>query len=111
MQRTKQFRVRARIEGTRERPRLAVFRGLKTCYLQLIDDITGTTLASASERELSAEQKKGTKTDRARVLGVRIAEKAKELGVTEIVFDRGGNRYHGRVAAIGDGARESGLQF
>lgn len=104
-------RVRAKIIGTATRPRLSVFRGNSTCYLQLIDDERGLTLVSAAETEFSAQQKKLTKMERAKMLGEMLAEKAKGKGIASVVFDRGGNRYHGRVQAIAEGAREKGLEF
>lgn len=104
-------RVRARVSGSAQRPRLSVFRGLKTCYVQLINDDAKLTLAGASERELSKADAGKSKTERARALGLLIAQKAKEKGVTTVVFDRGGNKYHGRVAMIAEGAREGGLEF
>ncbi|MBI4600210.1 50S ribosomal protein L18 [Candidatus Uhrbacteria bacterium] len=104
-------RVRARISGTGLCPRLSVARGLKSTTVQLIDDEKGTTLASAYERELSAADKKKTKTERASALGALIAKKAHEAGVSAVVFDRGGNAYHGRVRAVAQAAREGGLQF
>jgi len=104
-------RVRARISGTTARPRLSVFRGLKSTTLQLIDDAKGVTVASAYEKELSKEEQKKTKTERARALGLLIAKKAQAAGVTTIVFDRGGNAYYGRVSAVADAAREGGLIF
>lgn len=104
-------RVRSRISGTHDRPRLSVFRGLKSTSLQLIDDVKGVTLASANERELSKDEQKKTKTERAAALGALIAQKGKGVGVTSIVFDRGGNAYHGRVRAVAEAARAGGLQF
>jgi large subunit ribosomal protein L18 len=107
------LRVRARVTGTAERPRLAVFRSSAHIYAQLIDDSRNHTLAAASDLEAdfkSATQGK-TKTERAKEVGKVIAERAKVLGVNEVVFDRGGFRYHGRVAAVAEGAREAGLQF
>lgn len=104
-------RVRKKIAGTPDRVRLSVFRGLRRTYIQLIDDSHGVTVASAYERELSPEYQKGTKADRARALGILIAKKAKSVGVTAVVFDRGGNAYHGRVRAVAEGAREGGLVF
>jgi large subunit ribosomal protein L18 len=104
-------RVRAKIQGIKERPRLTVFRGSKHCYVQLIDDSTGKTVCSASEHELSKTDAKLPKTDRAKKLGALIAKKAHEQGISSVVFDRGGNAYHGRVRAVADAARESGLVF
>lgn len=104
-------RVRAKIQGTTEKPRLSVFRGLKWVFIQLIDDTQGKTLASVSEYELSAADKKLPKTERAKKLGTLIAKKAQEKGVSSVVFDRGGNAYHGRIAAVADAARDGGLVF
>lgn len=104
-------RVRGKIRGTAQRPRLSVFRGLKRMFVQLIDDGTGKTFASASEHELSATEKKLSKTDRAKKLGSLIAKKAKEQGISSVVFDRGSSVYHGRVSAVADAARDGGLVF
>lgn len=104
-------RVRAKVSGTAVRPRLSVFRGLKTCFAQLIDDEQKKTIASAAEHELSTAEKKGSKQERAKALGGLLAKKAKEKGITQTVFDRGGNKYHGRIAALADGAREGGLEL
>ncbi len=105
-------RVRKKVEGTPERPRLAVFRSNKHLVLQVIDDDAGRTLAAASSTE--ADQRSlgtGSTVDAATRLGELIAERAKAAGVEAVVFDRGGNRYMGRVAALADGAREAGLKF
>ncbi len=104
-------RIRLNVDGTTVRPRLAVFRSLNQIYAQVIDDGAGRTLAAASslEREFSAS--KGTKSEHARKVGALIAERAKAAGVTKVVFDRAGFRYHGRVRALAEGARESGLDF
>lgn len=106
-------RVRARIEGTAERPRLNVSRSLQNIYAQLIDDSAGRTLAAASTLDagLRKELKSGGNIEAARRVGKLIAERAKEKGVAAVVFDRGGYKYHGRVQALADGAREAGLQF
>ena len=104
-------RIRARISGTAQRPRLAVYRSLQACYAQLIDDDKGITIASAREKELAGDATKGTKSERAKQVGMLIAKKAKDKGVTVVVFDRGGYRYHGRVQALAEGAREGGLEF
>lgn len=104
-------RIRARIYGTALRPRLSVFRGLKSMFVQLIDDDLGVTLASVSEKELPRGMKEKTKSERAKALGGMLAEKAKKMNISCAVFDRGGNAYHGRVRAVAEGARESGLQF
>jgi len=104
------FRIRKKVSGTAERPRLAVFRSNKDIYAQLIDDVKGVTLASANSRN-KAIANDGTKTDKAKAVGMAIAEAAKAKGLSSCVFDRGGNLYHGRVKALADGAREGGLQF
>lgn len=102
-------RVRARISGSAERPRCAVFRSNAYMYAQLIDDAKGKTLAAASTKELPAALRKKTKTEQAHALGELIAEKAIGLGVKKAVFDRRGYRYHGRVKAVAEGARKKGL--
>lgn len=106
-------RIRGRIMGTAERPRLSIFRSLTGIYAQVIDDIQGVTLASAStiDRELRAKLEGKNKTEASRLVGMAVAERAKAAGVTKVVFDRGGYRYHGRVAAVAEGAREAGLDF
>jgi large subunit ribosomal protein L18 len=101
-------RVRKKVSGTPERPRLAVFRSNKHIYAQLIDDLSGKTLASAST---VADGTKGSKKEAADAVGTLIAERAKAAGIDTVVFDRGGFRYHGRVAAIADAARKAGLKF
>ena len=103
-------RVRAKISGTAERPRLNVFRSLSNIYAQIIDDTTGNTLVSASSVEKGFEGNGGNK-EAAKKVGAMIAERAKEKGITEVVFDRGGYVYHGRVKELAEGAREGGLQF
>jgi large subunit ribosomal protein L18 len=100
-------RVRERLAGTGERPRLAVFRSLTHIYAQVIDDRSGRTMVAASDLDV----KEGKKSERAKQVGKAIAERAKAAGVGEVVFDRGGYRYHGRVKALADAARESGLKF
>lgn len=102
-------RVRRKISGTAERPRLNVFRSNKHIYAQLIDDVAGVTLASASDHDEAIE--KGTKTEMATSVGKLIAERAQEKGVKNVVFDRGGYLYHGRVQALAEAARENGLDF
>jgi len=104
-------RVRKTVEGTAGRPRLAVYRSLTHIYAQVIDDERGHTLAAASDTESALKDGKGTKTERAKAVGSAVARKAKAAGVTRVVFDRGGNKYHGRVKALADAARESGLEF
>ncbi len=103
-------RVRSKISGTPERPRLNVFRSETNIYAQIIDDVAGNTLVSASslEKDFSCD---GTKTDAAKKVGQMIAERAKAKGIDTVVFDRGGYVYHGRVQALAEGAREGGLQF
>ena len=98
-------RVRKKVSGSAERPRLAVFRSNRHIYAQLIDDVRARTIAAASDREVSG----GTKIEAAKAVGGLLAERAKEAGVERVVFDRGGRLYHGRVAALADGAREKGL--
>jgi large subunit ribosomal protein L18 len=102
-------RVRRKIVGTAERPRLAVYRSNRHIYVQLIDDDAARTLASASDREVPGGGE--GKTDVAKAVGALIAERAKASGVDRAVFDRGGRLYHGRVAALAEGAREKGLQI
>jgi large subunit ribosomal protein L18 len=106
-------RVRRTVYGTPERPRLNVYRSLDNIYVQLIDDSQGITLASAStlDKELRGDMDGLKKSDAAKQVGVKIAERAKAAGVTSVVFDRGGYQYHGRVKAVADGAREGGLEF
>jgi large subunit ribosomal protein L18 len=101
------LRVRKKVNGTPERPRLNVFRSNKAIYCQIVDDTKGHTLASATSLGLE----KGNKTEQAAAVGRVIAEKAKAAGIQSVVFDRGGYLYHGRVKALADGAREGGLQF
>jgi large subunit ribosomal protein L18 len=101
-------RVRKKVRGTAARPRLAVFRSNKHIYAQIIDDVSGVTLASASTMEKAFDGTTGS-VDAAKKIGKLVGERAKGAGVDTVVFDRGGNRYHGRVAGIADGAREAGL--
>lgn len=101
-------RVRARISGDEARPRLAVFRSANHIYAQVINDVTGKTLAQASSRDVKAKSKKA---DLSIEVGKLIADKAKAAGVSKVVFDRGGFAYHGRVKALADAAREAGLEF
>src|SRR5690606_26955889 len=102
-------RLRKKIVGTEARPRLVVNRSARHVFVQLVDDSKGHTVASASTLETELRSFDGDKTAKARKVGELVAERAKAVGVTEVVFDRGGNRYAGRVAAIADGAREGGL--
>ena len=103
-------RVRKKVEGSAERPRLAVFRSNKHISAQVIDDRSGRTIASASTVEADLRDGSGNK-DAAAKVGERLAQRAKDAGVDTVVFDRGGNRYHGRVAALADAARKGGLEF
>ncbi len=103
-------RIRKRLKGETERPRLAVYRSLTHIYAQVIDDAKGHTIASASSVEKSAV-KTGGNVAGAKAIGKLVAERAKEKGVTKVVFDRGGYHYHGRVKALADAAREAGLEF
>ncbi|TVQ60324.1 MAG: 50S ribosomal protein L18 [Phycisphaerales bacterium] len=104
--------IRKRVMGTSERPRLAVFRSLNHIYAQVIDDLTGRTLASASTADKGAAAEGSTgNSPAAASVGKRLAERAKAVGINEVVFDRGGFRYHGRVKALADAAREGGLKF
>ena len=116
--RRRQERVRKRIQGTPMRPRLSVFKSAKHIYSQLIDDVHGHTVAAISslsptfrERAQGVEKASGSNISGAKILGGLIAEQARAKGITEIVFDRNGFLYHGRVRALADGAREAGLQF
>ena len=105
------YRIRKTINGTAETPRLAVFRSNKQIYAQLIDDVAGNTIVAASSRDKSLEGKKVTKTEQAKLVGSLIGEKAKQAGVSVVKFDRGGFIFHGRVKALADAARETGLKF
>lgn len=106
-------RIRAKVSGTANRPRMSVYRSLNNIYVQVIDDQVGVTIASASS--LEKELKDGTddlgKTDISRLVGQAVARRAKELGVDTVVFDRGGYKFHGRVKAVAEAAREEGLKF
>lgn len=107
-------RVRAKISGSATRPRLNVFRSSAHIYAQLIDDVSGHTLAAASDLEETVRERAGedaAKTARARAVGELIAERARDAGIEAVLFDRGGFLYHGRVKAVADGAREGGLKF
>jgi len=106
-------RIRNRISGTAERPRLNVFRSLDHIYVQVIDDVAGKTLVSAStiDKELRGEVSGKGKKEQAAMVGKAIAERAKAAGVSTVLFDRGGYLYHGRIKALADGAREGGLEF
>lgn len=109
------YRLRRNLSGTASRPRLAVFKSNKYIYAQLIDDVKGHTLASASTMDEAMVKAEGLKSksniDAAKCVGTQVAKKAKALGIEEVVFDRGGYIYHGKVAALADAAREAGLKF
>jgi len=105
------YRIRKKVAGTAVKPRLSVFRSNADIYAQLIDDDNGQTLAAASSRDKDIAAQKVTKIEKAKLVCAAIARKATELGLNTVVFDRGGNLYHGRVKSVADGAREGGLQF
>lgn len=112
--RRRQYRIRRQLSGNAERPRLSVFRSARHIYVQAIDDLAGRTLAAAStvDKALGGQLKAGTgNKDAAAAVGKAIAERLRAAGVEQVVFDRGGNRYHGRVKSLADGAREGGLKF
>ena len=104
-------RARKRVTGTAARPRLVVSRSTRHLFVQVVDDTAGTTIASASTMEADLRAFDGDKSAKAKKVGELLAERAKSAGVEAVVFDRGGNKYHGRVAALADGAREGGLAF
>lgn len=105
------YTIRQKLSGVAHKPRLSVFRSNNDIYVQLIDDSKGQTLASASSRDKDIQAQKGTKSEKSKLVGQVIARKASDLGLTEVVFDRGGYLYHGRVKALADGARKGGLKF
>ena len=109
--RKRHYRLRRRLLGTSERPRLAVYRSGKHIYAQIIDDRTSATLAAASTVEKDLRNESGANLDAARKVGELVAKRAKDAGITAVVFDRGGFLYHGRIAALADAAREAGLEF
>jgi len=104
-------RIRGKISGTSDRPRLSVFRSNKQIYAQIIDDSKGVTLAAASSADKDIASKKITKIEQAKLVGQQLAEKAKQAEIDTVVFDRGGYVYHGRVKSLAEGAREGGLKF
>ncbi len=104
----RKIRIRSKISGTAERPRLVIFRSLSHIYAQLVNDETGTVIAASSDLKSKA---KGTKTEKAKAVGEEIAKLAKEKKVETVVFDRNGFKYHGRIKALADSAREAGLKF
>lgn len=105
------YRVRKKVFGSDEKPRLSVFRSNKQIYAQLINDNKGSTIVAASSAEKALAEKKGTKIELAKEVGKLLAEKAKEAGIENVVFDRNGYLYHGRVKSLAEGAREGGLKF
>jgi large subunit ribosomal protein L18 len=105
------YNIRKKVAGTAKKPRLSIFRSNTEIYAQLIDDDNGVTLAASSSREKDIAAQKLPKVEKSKLVGAAIARKAKELGIEVVVFDRGGNLYHGRVKSVADGAREGGLQF
>jgi large subunit ribosomal protein L18 len=105
------YRIRKKIAGTKDKPRLSIFRSNTDIYAQLIDDDGKVTLASASSKDKDVLAQKVNKTEKSKLVGAIIARKATELGFKSVVFDRGGYLFHGRVKAVADGAREGGLQF
>ena len=107
----RQLRARKKINGSADRPRLVVTRSSRHLFVPVIDDTQGTTLASASTMEADLRSADGDKSEKARKVGSMIAERAKAAGVEQVVFDRAGNKYHGRIAALADAAREAGLGF
>ena len=105
-------RIRKNISGTKDVPRMSVFRSNKQIYVQLVDDVTGTTITSASSRNKEVAEKKGiTKSEKAKLVGKLIAERSVSKGISKVVFDRGGYLYHGRIKQLAEGAREGGLKF
>ena len=107
----RKLRIRRKISGTAERPRLSVFRSAKHIYAQCVDDVTGTTVAHMSTLSKEVRDFEGTKTDDAKVVGKILAKSLLDKGVSKVVFDRNGYLYHGRIKALADAAREAGLQF
>ena len=105
------YRIRKKIVGASAKPRLSVFRSNNDIYVQLINDADGTTMAAASSREKDIVAQKGNKVEKSKLVGAAIARKANDLGIKDVVFDRGGYIYHGRVKAVAEGAREAGLLF
>ena len=103
------FRLRKKVSGTAAQPRMVVTRSARHVFVQIVDDVAGKTLASASTMEKDLRAMDGDKTAKAKKVGEVLAERAKKAGISSVVFDRGGNKYHGRIAALADGAREGGL--
>jgi large subunit ribosomal protein L18 len=107
----RRYAIRKRVVGTATKPRLSVFRSNTDIYAQIINDESGVTLAAASSKEKDIAAQKITKVEKSKLVGASLARKATELGLKAVVFDRGGNLYHGRVKAVAEGAREGGLEF
>ncbi len=109
----RKLRIRRKISGTAEQPRLSVFRSLKHIYAQVVDDVAGTTIAHAStlSKDVKGQASESTKSDSAKMVGQAIAAQLKSKGVKKVVFDRNGYLYHGRIKALAEGAREAGLEF
>jgi large subunit ribosomal protein L18 len=105
------YRIRKNVSGTAQKPRLSVFRSNADIYAQLIDDVSAVTIASASSKQKDIAAQKAPKAEKSKLVGGAIAQKAKDLGINTVVFDRSGYLYHGRVKAVAEGAREGGLQF
>lgn len=105
------FNIRKNVNGTAAKPRLSVFRSNTDIYAQIIDDTKGATIVAASTRDKDIKAQAGTKSEKSKLVGASIARKAAALGVNEVIFDRGGYLYHGRVKSVADGAREGGLKF
>lgn len=105
------FNIRRKISGTTAKPRFSIFRSNADMYAQIIDDVQGVTIAAASTKDKDIAAQKGTKIEKSKLVGAAIARKAVELGVKDVIFDRSGYLYHGRVKSVADGAREAGLQF
>lgn len=105
------YGIREKISGTPQKPRLSIFRSNSDIYAQLIDDTNGATIAAASTKDKEIKAQTGNKSEKSKLVGEAIARKAVDLGVKDVVFDRGGYLYHGRVKSVADGAREGGLQF
>lgn len=105
------YNIRQKVQGVAAKPRLSIFRSNTDIYAQLIDDVNGATIASASTKDKDIQAQKGNKSEKSKLVGAAIARKAVDLGVKEVVFDRGGYLYHGRVKSVADGAREGGLKL
>ena len=105
------YRIRKKISGNAAKPRLSVFRSNMEIYVQLVNDENGTTIAAASSKEKDIAAQKVNKVEKSKLVGAAVARKASELGIKDVVFDRGGYVYHGRIKAVAEGAREGGLQF